>query len=285
MTSPTQGSPSSHVALTRRQALRRLSAATLLGLGLWPGRLPADDTASGEFRFVVINDIHYMSDECGDWLRGVLGKIKAHDEVDFCLLAGDLTEHGTREHLDATRLLLDGLDRPVHVVIGNHDYETKTGDRSHYDAVFPDRLNYHFEHRGWRFIGLDTSDGLKYNETLVPTHTLRWLDDQLPRLNPKDPTVVFTHFPLGPGVTYRPLNADDVLERFRAFNLQTIFSGHFHGQSERMQGNAPVLTNVCCALKRGNHDGTKQKGYFLCSVKEGHLERRFVPVDLPEATR
>jgi len=264
--------------LNRRQALQHLGAGTLLSLGLWPGRLPAAPAAARDFQFIVVNDTHYMSEECGEWLRRVVKKMKSHGDIDFCLMAGDLTEHGSREHLAATRDLFGALERPVYVVIGNHDYESKTGDRSHYDALFPDRLNYHFEHQGWQFIGLDTSDGLHYQATLVQPHTLRWLDEHLPKLNPKTPTVLFTHFPLGAGVTYRPLNADDVLERFRAFNLHCVFSGHFHGQTDRVSGTTPVLTNVCCALKRGNHDGTKQKGYFLCTVRDGHLEREFVKV-------
>jgi len=275
MNRPSQDQHSTQ-GITRRRALQQLSAGSLLTLGLWPGRLPA---AEGEaFRFLVVNDVHYMSQECGAWLGGVFGQMRGHEDVAFCLVAGDLTEHGSREHLGAIRELLQELRRPVHVVIGNHDYEAKTGDRSGYDAVFPDQLNHDFEHGGWQFIGLDTSDGLRYRETLVRPHTLAWLDDRLPQLDPTKPTVVFTHFPLGAGVTYRPMNADDVLERFRGFNLQGVYSGHFHGRTERVSGLAPLRTNACCALKRTNHDGTRQKGYFLCSVRNGRLETEFVGV-------
>ena len=53
-------------SITRRAALERLSAGTLLALGLWPGALrAADDTRSGSFRFIVVNDLHYMTPECG----------------------------------------------------------------------------------------------------------------------------------------------------------------------------------------------------------------------------
>jgi len=265
--------------MTRRHALQRLGAGTLLGLGLWPGRLPAAAAPPGNFRFVVSNDLHYMSEECGDWLSGVLENMQSHGPLEFCLVAGDLTEHGSREHLETVRGLLHKLNRPFHVVIGNHDYEARTGNRAHYDAVFPGQLNYLFEHRGWRFIGLDTSEGLHYRETLVPSHTLEWLDQHLPGLDPTTPTVIFTHFPLGACVTYRPLNADDLLERLRGFNLQRVFSGHFHGQTERMSGRAPLLTNACCALKRNNHDGTKAKGYYLCDINAGSLTHRFVQVN------
>jgi calcineurin-like phosphoesterase family protein len=91
-------------SISRRQALGQLSAGTLLALGLWPGHARGE---GGEpFRFVVVNDTHYLSDECGAWLRTIFGKIKA-EKPDFCLHAGDLTEYGTEEHLKAVRDVLN----------------------------------------------------------------------------------------------------------------------------------------------------------------------------------
>ena len=56
--------------MTRREALRHLSAGSLLALGLWPGALRAKDNPdSSSFRFLVVNDTHYMSPECGEWLN------------------------------------------------------------------------------------------------------------------------------------------------------------------------------------------------------------------------
>ena len=117
---------------------------------------------------------------------------------------------------------------------------------------------------------------MKYEKTSIQPATLQWLDDYLPRLNPRRPTVVFTHFPLGDGVNYRPQNADELLDRFRDFNLQAVFCGHYHGFTERTSGQAILTTNRCCSLKRGNHDGTKPKGYFACEAAEGKLTRTFV---------
>src|SRR5688572_28172316 len=60
-------------ALTRRDALQRLSASTLLALGLWPGALRAsNEVPLGSFRFLVINDTHCTSPECGPYLEGVV---------------------------------------------------------------------------------------------------------------------------------------------------------------------------------------------------------------------
>src|SRR5258706_115000 len=83
--------------ITRREALR-WGAGSLLALGLWPGALrAADKTGAGSFRFLVINDTHYMSPECGQWLEGVVRQMKTHDNIEFCLHAGDLTDKGRPE--------------------------------------------------------------------------------------------------------------------------------------------------------------------------------------------
>jgi hypothetical protein len=162
-------------------------------------------------------------------------------------------------------------------VPGNHDYLTNQ-DRSAYDTLFPNRSNYLFEHRGWQFVGLDTTQGTAWEKTKIQPATLRWADDNLRKLDHERPTVLFTHFPLGHEVRYRPENADALLDRFRKFNLQAVFNGHFHGFTEKEFEHAKVTTNRCCALKRGNHDKTTEKGYFVCTARNGAVERRFVEV-------
>ena len=119
---------------------------------------------------------------------------------------------------------------------------------------------------------------MRYTQTTIQPATLRWLDDLLPKLDPRRPTVVFTHFPLGPKVTHRPLNADEVLKRFKEHNLRAVFGGHFHGFTERKLRETILTTNRCCSLTKGNHDGTKEKGYFLCHAQDGRITRKFVEV-------
>jgi len=295
--------------MTRRAALGRLSASSLLALGLWPGVLRAGDgNDSGSFRFVVLNDLHYLGPECGRWLEKVTRQIKGHEGVELCLVAGDLTEYGRLEDFAAVRDIFGGLGIPLHVVVGNHDYLAEKlpspppvkpspqalapkdernqppanpgkYDRRAYDQFFPRRVNYYFKHRGWQFVGLDTTQGLPYDKTQIQPETLQWVDDNLPRLSKTLPTVLFTHFPLGANVRYRPANAEELLARFQPCNLQAVFCGHWHGFTERQLGRATLTTNRCCALKRGNHDGTKEKGYFLCAAASGQITREFCRVE------
>jgi 3',5'-cyclic AMP phosphodiesterase CpdA len=263
--------------LNRRQMLR-LSAGTLLGAGLWPGILSAGEKQAEEFHFLVVNDVHYLDSGCGTWLEGVMQQMKGHKQkIDFCLMLGDLAENGLPAQLAPVHDLFKKLDLPTYFVVGNHDYRTQE-DRKAFEDLFPRFINYQFEHRGWQFLGLDTTEGLRSRNTSVQAPTLRWLDDSIPKCDKKRPTIVFTHFPLGPWVIGRPKNAVPVLERFKEINLQAVFSGHWHGFTERRVGQVTLTTDRCCSFRRQNHDGTKEKGYFLCHAKDGRVERAFVEV-------
>jgi 3',5'-cyclic AMP phosphodiesterase CpdA len=261
-----------------RRELLRWSAGSLLLTGLWPGRVAAGEIASDDFFFTVVNDTHYTDLGCGPWFEQVIRQMRKHKEtIDFCLLVGDLAEDGKTEQLAPVRDLFDGLGKPTYVVIGNHDYLTQQ-DRKSYEDLFPKRMNYQFEHGGWQFIGLDSSDGQKAKDTEVQPATLRWLDDNLPKFDRRRPTILFTHFPLGPLTPARPKNAEKVLDRFKEHNLVAVFNGHFHGFTERKVGKTILTTNRCCSFRRQNHDRTKEKGYFLCQAKEGAIQRSFVEV-------
>lgn len=265
-------------APTRREFLRG-SVASLLALGLWPGALRAAGAGNPEdFSFIAVNDLHYQSEQCGPWFERVVRQMKATSpRPAFCLMSGDWTERGTRAELGAVRDAFRELGIPVHGVIGNHDYGTAES-RADYDGIFPGAINYFFEAGGWQWLGLDTSEGHKAKGTTIQPHTLSWLDAQLPKLDRRKPTVVFTHFPLGPLTPSRPANADALLTRLVGYNLQAVFSGHFHGFTERILGNLTLTTDRCCAISRRNHDGTPEKGYFLCEAKGGRIERTFVEV-------
>jgi hypothetical protein len=79
-------------------------------------------------------------------------------------------------------------------------------------------------------------------------------------------------------VTNRSTNADDLLDRFKTHNLAAVFGGHHHGYTSTSVRQIPIKTNRCCALKQSNHDGTREKGYFTCSVKDGKVMPAFVEV-------
>ncbi len=266
-------------ALHSRRDFLRYSAGALLAMGLWPGRLRAADNGKGEsFTFIAVNDFHFHTPQCGPWCERVAKSMQAlSPKPDICLMVGDLADTGSEKEIGSMRDALKSFGMPFYTVIGNHDYVSDS-DRKPYETLCPDRLNYHFEHRGWNMIGLDTTQGTKADKTVINAATLAWMDEALPKLDRTKPTVLFTHFPMGTGVSMRPTNADALLSRLKEFNLVAVFNGHFHGFTERKINNTILTTNKCCSISRNNHDGTKEKGYFLCKAVDGQIQREFIEV-------
>src|SRR5262245_510916 len=169
------------------------------------------EDAPAPLTFIAVNDLHYLADDCGRWFRAVVEQMKASAPgATFCLICGDLADRGDRASLTAVKEIFSGLGVPLCPVPGNHDY-TPANVREEYDAVYPGRLNYRFAQGGWQFVGLDTTQGTAYDKTSVADSTLAWLDAEA--FDKELPTVVFTHFPLGEGMTYRPVNGQAVVER------------------------------------------------------------------------
>src|SRR5262249_28533241 len=143
--------------------------------------------------FIAVNDLHYLNEHCAPWFEqmvkqmsqgtgdrgresedrsqgsGVRGQKSGEgvEKIDFCLIVGDLADHGTAEQFRPLREILKTLPFPFHAVIGNHDHCTQK-DRRPYEDMFPGSLNYHFEHNGWQFVGLDSSEGQKTQVEVQP---------------------------------------------------------------------------------------------------------------------
>lgn len=268
---------------SRREALGRL--AGLFAAGLWPGALRAAATGTkvGEFTFVVANDFHHDSSECDPWFTALFRQIAGHAGVEFCLGLGDLANKGKKESIATIARLAREAGLQFHAVPGNHDNDADL-TTSVYEQVLPGQLNYTFSREGWRFVFLDSTEGNKWGQTKVQPATLAWLAAELPKLDPRAPTILCTHFPLAAAVKMCPLNAEDVLQRFEHFNLQLVLGGHFHGQTLTRRGQTELTTNVCCGRVVGNHDGTTFKGYWLCRARaDGTVGREFVEFRGPTA--
>ncbi len=267
--------------LNRRGALARLGG--LLALGLWPGALGAveEKRGQGSFRFAALNDLHHDAKHCDVWFETLFAQVKEHRPA-FVLLLGDLSNKGSIQSLESIARLSSEIGVPVYTVPGNHDNDLE-GDTRAYRKIYPGGLNQVFEHQGWQWVGLDSTDSNKWHDTRVSEASLQWLDRTLPALDREKPTVLFTHFPLASGIgmpggkVMTPLNAEEVLARFEHFNLRACLSGHFHGRTERHRGAATLYTGACCARVVHNHDGKTPKGWYLFTAQpDQRLEAEFI---------
>lgn len=269
--------------VSRREAMGRLAA--LLAAGLWPGALRAAAGAvpAEEFAFAVANDFHHFEPACDPWFAALFRQIVAHEEVEFCLGLGDLAHRGSPASIAAIARLAEEAELRFLATPGNHDNDVEE-NTAIFTRVLPGQLNYRFEHRGWQFVVVDSTEGKKWGQTRVQPATLAWLDAELPGLDPSRPLVLATHFPLAASTPMCPQNAEEVLARFTNHNLRLVLGGHHHGRTEVAHGACMLVTNACCSRVAGNHDGTKAKGYWLCRTQaDGNVRRDFVEFKGPAA--
>ena len=267
--------PASRGSLFSRRAVLRAGAG-MLGAAVIPQALQAKPRQT-EFSFVVANDLHYRDRRCGEWLEQVVASIRSlRPRPAFIVLNGDLSEDGTVEQLGAVQEIFRTLPMRVFTTIGNHDY-TAGETREPYEKVFGKAWNYRFDHGDWQFLALDTTDGRAVYRTWIQAETLGWLHANLRPVSSDRPLVVLTHFPLGRN-WLRPLNAKQVSEPLKGYNLKAVLSGHWHGWTERRENGVRLATGRCCSWWRGNHDGSDLKGYFLCRAGEGGIDYEFIAV-------
>jgi 3',5'-cyclic AMP phosphodiesterase CpdA len=263
-----------------RRDILRLGTASVLTPLFTRWAAAADDAKDSDtFQFIVANDIHFFDKRCAQWLGDhAIKKMNTH-KADFCVVVGDMTEDGNKAQNAAVHDLLKGLTMPLYVTVGNHDHQAGNNDRKPFEENFPKSINYQFEHRGWQFVALDTTQGRAASNTTIHKDSFTYLNDTLKRFDKKRPTALLTHFPLGNFLPNRPKNANDLLMCFAQHNFQAAFCGHFHSKTERVWGDAMLTTNTCCSFHRANHDFDPRKGYYLCTAKDGKIHREYIQIN------
>lgn len=118
------------------------------------------DVAGMPWRFAVMSDAQFVArDPDSDLVEGArrtLREIKAANP-DFLVINGDLVDEASPEDFALAKRILDeelGDDLKYHYIPGNH--EVMGGDIGNFKAVFGDTYT-SFDHKGTRFITLDTS--------------------------------------------------------------------------------------------------------------------------------
>lgn len=102
---------------------------TLLFTSMFVGGTGADDAnidsiKDPDLKFVVVGDPHVKAMDNNDTgakrLRSIVRTINNMD-IDFAVIVGDITDKGEMKQYQLSKSILDELNKPYYVVIGNHD--------------------------------------------------------------------------------------------------------------------------------------------------------------------
>lgn len=180
-------------------------------------------------RLALISDTHINVDvaERTHWMVSVFKSIAAR-HPDGVLHCGDITDTGLRDEYAAYgNTIPSQLRKKIHYVPGNHEVRWDRTAKQEYASHFGSG-SYSFDAAGVHFIGFDPTQPLQ-----EPGHYgrtgLKWLKDDLKRVDHATPTILFQHYPMGESHYYLD-DQEAVLDLLADHNVRGIIAGHIHGE-------------------------------------------------------
>jgi hypothetical protein len=141
---------------------------------------------------------------------------------------------------------------PYYVTRGNHDLPL-----SYWRPLYGPE-NYCFDHKGYRFIAIDTyhDDGAAYD----------FLDSVLALTDTAMGLIGFSHYPIAPGAPYRLRDSqgDSIIAKFANHNLVAWFSGHSHSWHDTVYNGVSYYTTD--GMQYADNPWTTDRGYRLVNV-------------------
>lgn len=230
-------------------------------------------------------------------------------KVDFVLTGGDQVFDVMRGNIKKSdslfslyKELIARIKVPVHSCVGNHEllgiYPESDVDSMHRDykyGMFERYLGktyYSFDHKGWHFIVLNVLDvaDKKYIGH-VDAKQIKWLRQDLAKVDPATPIVVAAHLPFVSSFyqVYPPKkdagvasawinNRDEVLQLFKNHRLKLVLQGHIHWLEDiNVENKTRFITGGAVAGRpswRGNKHGPR--GFLRFFVKGDSFTWSFI---------
>ena len=210
-------------------------------------------------RVVVISDIHLGVYKNNNFLKRIVKKINALQDIDFVLIPGDFTYYPPAD-LQSLFSPLKEIKYPTYAVLGNHDSE-KPG------PPIQKALQSALESHGVFFLH-NTSLKVKNKDITILGLGDRWAkeDDasQINRFTTKDHLIVLTHNP-------------DTIDEYDDSNIADLtIAGHTHGGQIRIPFLYKKMIKSQFGFDEGLYDTKVGKVFVSAGVGTIGLPMRFL---------
>ncbi|BDG61086.1 outer membrane protein assembly factor BamB family protein [Caldinitratiruptor microaerophilus] len=215
--------------LARVLAAALISAATLRGVARAEEGSPSPPPPPPppELRVVHLTDTHWVAGGANEGTRAVLAEVAALAPTpDLVIHGGDVTEMGRPQEYREFLTAVAPLGIPLEAVPGNHDARWLDAGKRGFREAFGQPYR-SFDRGGVHFVLLDSTVEAETHGHFDPS-LLEWLEEDLRRVGPDRPVVVFFHHP----VAYTPLSFtdsdDELLSVLARYNVRAVLTGHGH---------------------------------------------------------
>lgn len=227
------------------------------------------------FRFAVVGNIN---NSIGIFEQRMIPRLNNSD-VEFLVSAGNAVSTGGEDKYQALYGSLENLRIPYLLTFGDHE-EQRFGSYRYYEHFGPHYFT--FETAGTRFIFLDSTGKTPWR------WQVRWLRDVLQE-DPARHRIIFMGHPLFPAD--REVLFDDagdylqpqpfreaLLELFREFPVDVVFSSNVASHYERREGNTRYITTGGAGGLLLNTE-TSFYHYIDVSVSDDGIETKVMRID------
>lgn len=210
-----------------------------------------------DLKFVQVTDSHFSSSSVEHTQAEVassqnsfektIDDINSVPNLDFVVFTGDNIDQANSDDLKKFLKIANRLNVDYYVVIGNHEvFKSQNLDKKEYMKIVtkyskncrPKSANYEFKRNGLTFLVVDgAKEVIPGPSGYYKKDTLKWLDKMLTK-NKNNKVVIFQHFPVvepffhRTHTTFNVKEYEEVLNKHK--NVIGIFSGHYHGNAEKM---------------------------------------------------
>lgn len=209
-------------------------------------------------KFVQVTDSHFIAknEYRKEVLQETVNSINKEKDISFVVFTGDNLDSPKEQYLPDFVKIINKLNVPYYIVIGNHDVFKQNGlSKARYLEIIKDnnyfykykKPNYVFKQNGFVFIVLDgAKEVIPGSNGFYKENTLSWLDKQLKKYK-KDPVIIFQHFPIimtkekSTHSVYQKEKYIDILDKHD--NVISIISGHLHINDEVMRNGVYHITS------------------------------------------
>ena len=217
--------------------------------------LSINSAIAENIKFAQVTDVHLSKNNeySKKVLESAVNDINNQDGISFVVFTGDNIDQAKEDDLRVFFKIVNKLNVPYYVVIGNHDVYKYGGlSKAKFMEImkrekmllYQRKPSYKFSKNGFDFYIVDgAKEMIPGASGYFRKDTVSWIDKQLTK-NSKKTSIIFQHFPLvlppNSGShrykshrTYKGEEYLAVLEKHD--NVLAVVSGHLHTNNETMQ--------------------------------------------------
>lgn len=209
--------------------------------------------------FVHLSDTHVGSGTGADDLRRTVKDINENAAIQFVVISGDITEFGADEEIKLAKQILDSLNKPWHIIPGNHDSNWSESGSNTFKRIFGNET-FSFKAGDFLFLGTHSGPNMRMSPGQIPRENIVWLDSVLKAADDNTPIVFVNHYPQDSSLN----NWFEAIDRLKQKNIQLILCGHGHNNHKLNFEGIPAV------MGRSNLRAKKDVGgYNIVTIKNG----------------